>query len=246
MSIISTTFKNFLKSNLGISIISQIASWYIKFIKITTKWDLRGVNTFYDNLEKYGSVIFIAWHGRAPMIPPFWDKRKKLKALVSPHRDGQLIAAMLKKFGINNIDGSSNENAKGAAVAIMKELKQGTTIAIIPDGPRGPSMTMSLSPVYYAQKAGIPVIAVTYSIKNSYIVEKSWDRMLLPKPFNKGICAVSEPFLIPKDATKEQLEQYRLKIENTLNNLTWEIDKELDMPYIPKGTTPKNKRKKQA
>ena len=237
MSIISRTFKNFLKSNLGISIISQIASWYIKFIKITTKWDLRGVNTFYDNLEKYGSVIFIAWHGRAPMIPPFWDKRKKLKALVSPHRDGQLIAAMLKKFGINNIDGSSNENAKGAAVAIMKELKQGTTIAIIPDGPRGPSMTMSLSPVYYAQKAGIPVIAVT---------EKSWDRMLLPKPFNKGICAVSEPFLIPKDATKEQLEQYRLKIENTLNNLTWEIDKELDMPYIPKGTTPKNKRKKQA
>lgn len=235
--------KKITKSKFAISVISRIAYWYIRFVKATTKWDLRGVETFYDNLEKYGSVIFIAWHGRAPMIPPFWDRRKSLKALVSPHRDGQLIAAMLRRFGIGNIDGSTNENAKSAAVAIMKELKNGTTIAIIPDGPRGPSMTMSLSPVYYAQKAGIPVLGVTYSIKNSSIVEKSWDKMLVPKPFNKGICAVTKPFFIPKDATKEDLEKYRLDIENTLNNLTWEIDKQMQMPYIPKGTTPKNKRK---
>lgn len=236
--------KKITKSKFAINIISYVAYWYIRLIKASTRWDLRGVETFYDNLEKYGSVIFVAWHGRAPMIPPFWDKRKKLKALVSPHRDGQLIAAILKKFGIGSIDGSTNENAKGAAVSIMKELKNGTTIAIIPDGPRGPSMTMSLSPVYYAQKAAIPVIGVTYSIKNSVIIEQSWDKMFVPKPFSKGICAVTEPFLIDKNASKEDLESYRLKIENALNNLTWQIDKELNMPYIPKGTLPKNKRKK--
>lgn len=236
-------FKKITKSKFGINIISRIAYWYIKFVNATTKWDLRGVDTFYDNLEKYGSVIFIAWHGRAPLIAPFWDKRKKLKALVSPHRDGQLIASILNRFGIGSVDGSSNENAKGAAVALMKELKSGTTVAIIPDGPRGPSMTMSLSPVYYAQKASIPVIGVTYSIKNSVIITKSWDRMLVPMPFNKGICAVTEPFFIDKNASKDQLEEYRLKIENTLNNLTWQIDKELDMPYIPKGTLPRRKRK---
>ena len=235
--------KKITKSKFALRLISKVAYQYIKFVKFTTRWDLRGIQSFYDNLEKYGSVIFVAWHGRTPMIPPFWDRRKKLKALVSPHRDGQLIASILRGFGIDTIDGSSNENAKGAAVAIMKELKNGTTIAIIPDGPRGPSMTMSLSPVYYAQKASIPVMGVTYSIKNSAIVEKSWDKMLIPKPFNKGICAVTEPFLIPINASKEQLEEYRLKIENTLNNLTWQIDKELDMPYIPKGTVPKPKRK---
>ena len=236
-------FKKITKSKFALNVISRIAYWYIRLVKATTKWDLRGVEKFYENIEKYGNVIFIAWHGRAPMIPPFWDKRKPLKALVSPHRDGQLIASMLRRFGIGSIDGSTNENAKGAALAIMKELKNGSTIAIIPDGPRGPSMTMSLSPVYYAQKAGIPVIGVTYSIQNSLIIEKSWDRMMIPRPFSKGICAVTEPFIIPRNATKEQLEEYRLKIENTLNNLTWEIDKQMQMPYIPKGTTPKNKRK---
>ena len=235
--------KKITKSAFAVNIISHLAYCYIRFVKKTTKWDLRGIETFYENLEKYGSVIFIAWHGRVPMIPPFWDKRKNLKALVSPHRDGQMIAAMLKRFGIGTINGSTNENAKGAALSIMKEIKNGTTIAIIPDGPRGPSMTMSLSPVYYAQKAQIPVIGVTYSIKNSAIVEKSWDRMMVPKPFNKGICAVTKPFFIPKDASREELEKYRLEIENTLNNLTWEIDNQMQIPHIPKGTMPKNKRK---
>ena len=66
--------------------------------------------------------------------------------------------------------------------------------------------------------------------------------MLFPKPFNRGICAVTEPFFIPKNATEAELEQYRQQIENRLNELTWQLDKELNMPHIPKGTAPKKKR----
>lgn len=243
MRYLKDTFKKITKSHLAAEIISFAAYWYIRLLAVTTKWEIRNINNFYDNLEKYGSVIFIAWHGRMPMLPYFWDKRKVLKALVSPHRDGQMIVGLLRRFGIGNISGSSNENASGAAVSLLRELQSGTTIAIIPDGPRGPSMTMSHSPVYYAQKTGKPIIGVTYSIANSKIIEKSWDRMLFPKPFNKGICAVTKPFFVPHDASKEQLEIYRRQIEDELNNLTWELDKELGMPYIPKGTVPKKKRK---
>ena len=153
------------------------------------------------------------------------------------------MVGLLRRFGIGIIPGSSNEHAKTAAVALMHELKGGTTIAIIPDGPRGPSMTLSPSPVFYGQKTGkAPIIGVTYSIANSHIVEKSWDRMLFPTPFNRGICAATEPFFIPQNATEAELEQYRQKIENRLNELTWQLDKELNMPHIPKGTAPKKKR----
>lgn len=222
--------------------VSIVAYWYIRFIAKTTKWDLRKINYFYDSLDKYGSVIFVAWHGRMPMLPFFWDRRKTLKALVSPHRDGLLISGLLKRFGIGHIDGSSNEKAASAAVTLMRELQNDTTIAIIPDGPRGPSMTMSVSPLYYAQKTGKPIIGVTYSIANSVILEKSWDRMLLPKPFNAGICAVTKPFFVPADADKKEIEKYRQKFEDELNALTWQIDKEMGLPDIPKGTVPKKKR----
>lgn len=242
MTYIKNIIKKISKSQFAAKAVSWAAYWYVRLIAATTKWEIRNIENFYGNLEKYGSVIFIAWHGRVPMIPYFWDKRKTLKALVSPHRDGQMIIGLLRRFGIGNIAGSSNEKASSAALNLMRELQHGTTIAIIPDGPRGPGMTMSQSPVYYAQKTGKPVIGVTYSIANSKIIEKSWDRMLLPLPFNKGICAVTKPFFIPSEATKEELEQYRLEIENELNGLTWQIDKELNMPYIPKGTLPKKKR----
>lgn len=244
MSYLKDITKKFTKSRFAAKIISFAAYWYIRLIAATTKWDIRNINNFYDNLEKYGSVIFIAWHGRVPMIPYFWDRRKTLKALVSPHRDGQMMVGLLQRFGIGIVSGSSNERAGGAAVALMHELKNGTTIAIIPDGPRGPSMTLSPSPVFYAQKTGKPVIGVTYSIANSYIIEKSWDRMLVPKPFNRGICAVTEPFFIPENTSAAELEQYRQQIENRMNELTWQLDSELNMPYIPKGTAPKKKRDK--
>ena len=242
MSKIKDLVKKITKSRLAAEIISFAAYWYVRLIAATTKWEVRNLNNFYDNLEKYGSVIFIAWHGRVPMIPYFWDKRKTLKALVSPHRDGKMMIGLLRRFGIGIIAGSSNERASAAAITLMHELKNGTTIAIIPDGPRGPSMTLSPSPVFYGQKTGKPVIGVTYSIANSHIVEKSWDRMLFPTPFNRGICAVTEPFFIPENASDAELEQCRQHIENRLNELTWQIDKELNMPHIPKGTAPKKKR----
>ena len=234
--------KKITRSHIGCAIFSFLAYWYVRLIAVTTKWEVRNIENFYGNLDKYDSVIFIAWHGRAPMIPYFWDKRSILKALVSPHRDGQILVGLLRRFGIGHIDGSSNECALSAAVTLLKELRQGTTIAIIPDGPRGPSMTMGISPLYYAQKTGKPIIGVTYSIARSIVVERSWDRMLLPLPFHKGICAVTKPFFIPKNASKEDLEQHRRIIEDEMNRLTWQIDKELGMPYIPKGTMPKRKR----
>lgn len=225
-------------------IIGSAAYWYVRFVAATTRWEIRNLCIFYDNLEKYDSVIYITWHGRVAMAPYFWDKRKSLKALVSPHRDGQMIVKILNRFGIGNIDGSSNRHAQSAAVTLMHELKRGTTIAIIPDGPRGPSMTMRLSPLYFAQKTGKPVIGVTYSMKHALIVQRSWDRMLIPLPFQKGICAATEPFFVPENATKEELEIYRQKIENALNELTWGLDRELGLPLIPQGTLPRKTRKK--
>ena len=219
--------------------ISFLCYWYVKFVALTTRWERRNIDVFYDNLKKHKAVIFIAWHGRIAFAPYFWNRSSKLSALVSPHRDGQLIAGLLNRFGIENISGSTNENPRSAAVKLLRELKNDASIAIIPDGPRGPSMTMTMSPIYYAKTTGKPVIGLTYSIAKSKILNKSWDRMLIPLPFHKGIVAVTKPFFIPKNSSKEDLEAYRLQIEKEMNELTWALDRELNMPKIKQGTTPR-------
>ena len=95
----------------------------------------------------------------------------------------------------------------------------------------------------YAKTTGKPIIGMTYSIARSRILNKSWDRMLFPIPFQRGIVAVTKPFFIPKNTPKENLENYRKQIEDEMNNLTWQLDRELKIPHIEQGTLPRKHQK---
>lgn len=236
-------WKNILKSPLIEKIIGTIAYAYLKFVGMTTRWEVSGVKETYEALEKYGSMVVIGWHGRTLEMPYFWNKSRKLNALVSPHRDGRLIVEILRRFGIGNIDGSSNQNSSTAAINLMKNLQQGNSIAIIPDGPRGPSMTLGMSPIFYAWKSGKPIMGITYSIAGSKVIKKSWDDMLVPFPFHRGIYVITKPLIIPQNATPEELEKYRLQLETELNNITYEIDKKLGIPEVEKGKSRKSRHK---
>lgn len=228
--------RKLLQSRFVLSVISQLIYWYACFVGKTTRWQTKGVEELYKVWEKEGSFIFIGWHGRAMMLPYFWNKSHPMNALVSLHHDGRIIAGLLERFGMGTIGGSSTENGKNAALELMRYLQKGEAIAIIPDGPKGPNMTLSRSAVYYAQKSGKPIMGATYSIAGSKIIDKSWDKMMLPKPFSRGCYFVTEAFYIPADADEQQLEEHRQKIENALNQLTWEADKAMGIPRITPGS----------
>lgn len=236
--------KNFLKTPFAEKCVGCLAYSYLKFVGLTTRWQsVTGVKETYETLDKHGSMIVIGWHGRTLEMPYFWNKSRPLNALVSPHRDGRIIVNILKRFGIGHVSGSSNRQSTEAAFELMSNLKSGNSIAIIPDGPLGPSMQLCMSPLFYAQKSGKPIMGITYSIAGSIIITKSWDNMLVPLPFHKGMYAITEPFFVPADATKEDLEKYRKQLENNLNELTWKLDKEMGLPFIPQGTEARKSRK---
>ena len=236
--------KKITKSETFEKFIGVFAYYYLKFVGLTTRWQsVSGVKETYEAIEKYGSVIVIGWHGRTLEMPYFWNKSSKLNALVSPHRDGRMIVHILEKFGIGHINGSSDRNSKEAALELMHNLQQGNSIAIIPDGPRGPSMKLTMSPIFFAQKSGKPIVGITYSIAHSKIIKQSWDNMLIPFPFCKGCYAITAPFFVPKDATSEQIEEYRQQVEHNLNELTWQLDKKMGLPFIPQGATARKNHK---
>ena len=235
---------NILNTQAFSRIVGNFAYCYLKFVGMTTRWkSVTGVKEMYEMLEKQGSMIVVGWHGRTLEMPYFWNKSKTLNALVSPHRDGQYIVKILARFGIGHVSGSTNKNSTEAALELMSNLQQGNSIAIIPDGPRGPSMQMSMSPIFYAQKSGKPIVGITYSISHSFIVRQSWDNMMIPFPFCRGMYAITEPFFVPQDASEEELEQYRLQMEKKLNDLTWKLDKEMGIPFIAQGTEIKHSRR---
>ncbi len=217
-------FKRIIKSDIAQSFICRIIYVYVKLVARTTKWNNCGDKDFLETLEGEGAIL-CSWHSRIAMLATFGSKGKKVNALVSMHRDGRYIANLLERFKFNIISGSTTKNAKAAALQMMRCLENDEIIAIIPDGPVGPAQKMSMSPIFYAHKTGKPIIASAYSIKNSKTIEKSWDKMMLPLPFSKGAFVFSEPFYVPKDAKKEELEEYRKKFEKELNKVTKKADK---------------------
>ena len=213
-----------------VSSLSGFLYFYARFVGMTTRWHIEGWTEALENARRQG-IILVIWHGRALMMPGFKPKDVPVTALASPHRDGRLIAGLLHKFDIKTIDGSSNENAAN------------TTICIIPDGPRGPRMRMSRSPIYYAWKTGKPIICGAYSIENSFIVEKAWDKMMIPLPFSRGVSKTSRPIYVPTDTPEKELESYRQQLEQELNQIQSDCDREMGRrPILPDTTVRKFKK----
>lgn len=236
--------KDFCHTNFVSNLISSLIYGYTRLVYRTTDWQIIGREHPVSLWEKGKDFILIGWHGRALMLPAFRDYRFPLNALVSLHNDGRMIAGVLQKYGLGTIGGSSNNNARGAALNLMSSLNDNTSICIIPDGPRGPRMHLSMSPIYYAQKTGKPIICMTYSTKRCKIAEKAWDKMMLPYPFNKGICLFSEPVYIPPTLDDKSMEEQRCKIENMMNELNYTADRKMGLTPIKPGSKAKNKNDK--
>ena len=170
------------------------------------------------------------------MLPYFWSKyiKTKLSALVSPHQDGQIIASLLKWFGINSVNGSTNERSRQGALELMRELLGGSNLFISPDGPRGPRMRLKKSPIFFAQKSQKPIYCASFSTNKALIFEKAWDKTMIILPFGKGVLNISGPIYIPKDISEEELEQYRKRIEDIAVKQLMDCDKKVGRtPCLP-------------
>lgn len=142
-----------------------------------------------------GVVLF--WHEYLAFMPftykKYWQKR--IFVIISDHKDGEIIARVTKRFGIDALRGSSSKNAVRVFVGALRELKNGNDIIITPDGPRGPRHSISDGSVTIAQKAGVDIAVLSYNATKFWRF-KSWDKMILPKPFSRVTYTLSEPFSI--------------------------------------------------
>jgi lysophospholipid acyltransferase (LPLAT)-like uncharacterized protein len=165
--------------------ITGILAWlYLKFVIITSE-----INTYIskeaeDSITAGNGFLFCFWHNRMLMMAPAMQKYGRFTALISKHRDGDYIAAVISALGHGAIRGSSSKGAVGALREIMARLKDGDGIGIAVDGPRGPQYHMNTSINRIAEKHSIPIIIAAYSASKFWRFN-SWDGFILPKPFSK-------------------------------------------------------------
>jgi lysophospholipid acyltransferase (LPLAT)-like uncharacterized protein len=117
--------------------------------------------------------------------------------LISPHRDGRMVGAVLSMFGISAVEGSSSRGGLKAQRRLLELLAEGSIIGITPDGPRGPARQAAPGLAQLAALAGVPILPCGAQTSHHFRL-RSWDRMVFPWPFGKGVVVCLPPIAVPR------------------------------------------------
>jgi 1-acyl-sn-glycerol-3-phosphate acyltransferase len=101
----------------------------------------------------------------------------------------------------------------------MKANSKFSSIAMTPDGPRGPRREMALGPVYLASLLGMPLVPVGVGISNC-IRLKTWDTLAIPTHKSRIRCVFGPKLHIPRKCGRERLESSRQSVQKLMNDLT--------------------------
>lgn len=177
----------------------------------------------YQNLRKEKKpVILLAWHGRMLLLPYFFRKRG-IAALVSPSRDGEIIARIAGGWGFRVLRGSSSHAVVRAWVEMRKGLERGGELIIIPDGPRGPDRVLKPGCIRLAAETGAFLVPFSFSASRKRFL-KSWDRFLVFFPFSRLVAVFGKPISVDASLDEEAMERERRKVEEALIRLEGEAD----------------------
>jgi lysophospholipid acyltransferase (LPLAT)-like uncharacterized protein len=222
-------WKRIQRSKPAVRFTADAIAFYVRLVHNTTRWDIRGAEHPEGFWSENRPFILTFWHGRLLMIPPAWRRDRQIHMLISQHRDGELIARAMDPFGIGTVRGSAAKAGKkdkggsGALRVIVRQLKLNEHAGFTPDGPRGPRMRASTGVIAAARLAKVPILPLTYAVKRRRVLN-SWDRFILPWPFNRGVYLWGEPIDVHSDAT-ESPEQAALRLETIMNHLCDEADR---------------------
>ncbi len=215
--------KRILHSEFLRNLFCSLLSYYLRFVFLTTRWQHNNAEHLAPLYETGKPFIIALWHNRIMMMPLVWPYDTPVTILTSAHRDGQLVSRTMGKFGFKAVHGSSQQGGSKALRGIIREIQSGNIVGMTPDGPRGPRMRIKPGIIAMARLTGVPIIPVCYSTHRNRFMN-TWDKLLVPLPFGRGIVTWDSPLHIPGTATREDEETLRKKLEDHMNRLVANTD----------------------
>ncbi len=165
--------------------------------------------------ERYIGAL---WHNRLLLLPhvlrTFLPNRQGA-ALISPSRDGDLLADLVTRFGYEVVRGSSSRRGAAAMLQLADVISGGRDAVITPDGPRGPAYQIGGGIVFLAQKSGAAVIPINMEYESCWRL-KSWDRFILPRPFSTVRVVFGAPHQVRATSSDAEFESERLRLQNAM------------------------------
>ena len=217
--------KRFSKTKYGQKSIGFLFYLITKISFLSIRWKYFNEDQKSNIFNVDNQYIFCCWHNRLFLGPHLLPRNRIINALQSSHSDGMITSIAFKYLEMNVILGSSKKGGMQAFRKMIKCIQNGESIAITPDGPKGPKETVKEGIIKLAQITGAPIVPLVWATKKFKLIN-SWDHFVIPFPFSKGVYTFGEPIYVDKKINKKKFEILRLEVENEIKRLTKLINNE--------------------
>jgi hypothetical protein len=178
--------------------------------------------------EPASPAIYCLWHNRLALALEAYghyirarSASRGLAAMVSASKDGAFLSALLEKFRVQPVRGSTSRRGPQALLELTTWAEQGYDLAITPDGPRGPACVVQDGVMGLAQLTGLPIVPFSYRAQWK-IRLKSWDGFQIPLPFSRCEMRLDKPITVPREASDDERERLRKQLEKALIEMSAE------------------------
>jgi lysophospholipid acyltransferase (LPLAT)-like uncharacterized protein len=198
-------------------ILGYLTSVIVKLLSLT--YQFKEVVGDFSSLRKHspkGSYIVALWHQDLFPSILFGKDFSPHSTIASASKDGELITTAIKRLGYVPVRGSSKKGGTKAKSELVELLEKGLPSSLTIDGPKGPIFEIKSGIVEMAQTASVPIIPFIALGRNNWILEKSWDKMRIPKPFTKIFVYTGNPIYVPKDLNRDQYGEIKDQLKDEL------------------------------
>ncbi len=190
--------------------------------------------------------VATTWHQDVFCVP--WVYRKPhVHTIASVGDSGEVITSLLNRSNYTVFRGGSSKR-ESRRRKILEEFTRYLVqvdrpgVGITVDGSSGPPYRMKSGAIVMAMKIGSPIYVARVWCKRRILL-KTWDRTMIPLPFNRIVILTEGPHHLPKGLDQEEVfNEFQRFIEDQLLGITYKcfvmLDKPVDeelMSRFPKG-----------
>ncbi len=212
------------------ALVAGLASAFIAVIGRTLRIEFSWEEGSIGSMDNVHPGIYPFWH-RCVLGAVWIFRHRNLAVLTSQSRDGEFIARVIQRFGYVAIRGSSSRGGQRGLLEMRSHVMGGYGAAFTIDGPRGPRFVAKKGPVVLARTTGVPITAFYVALEKAWVL-KTWDAMMIPKPFSRAYVSVARKIFVPADADEATLDRCYAEMQQALERVTRHAESQFSPPAV--------------
>lgn len=215
-----------LPQRLALACVPPLVANVYRLLYLSCRRESRAPEALTNALNCSGRVILAFWHEVLGLAACRF-RNIGYHTLTSYSFDGEFATRVANSLGIEAVRGSSSRGGLHAIHQLLVALEAGEVLTLTVDGPKGPRRTAKPGAALMAVRSGVPIVPVAFAARPAWRL-RSWDKMVIPKPFGRILCSFGQPLYPPRDWSRDAVETLRMQLEQALNAMHAELEQDTD------------------